>query len=53
MSDTLHSLQPSLLAAADILIGGVIFAEVSAPMGLIVVAAGVLLLCGVAFETRA
>ena len=45
------ALHPSLLVATDLAVGGLLYLQVSPLIGLLVVAAGVLLLCGVAYES--
>lgn len=46
----IQALHPLLLAAVDLAVGGVLYRQVSLVLGLLLVAAGVLVLCGIAFR---
>lgn len=50
MTGPLHLLRPLALAALDLLVGGLLFAATTSPLGLLIVAVGLLVLCHCAYE---
>ena len=46
-----RALSPVVVAAADLGVGGLLYQEVSAPLGGVLVVAGLLVLCTVAYES--
>lgn len=51
MSNIAHALRPSLLVAADIAVGGALYTQVSSPIGIVVLAVGLLLFGGIVVES--
>jgi len=45
-----HALRPTLLAATDLSVGGLLYLQVSAALGVVLFIAGLVVLCGVVYE---
>lgn len=45
-----HAIRPVLLAAADLGVGGLLYQQVSAGLGVVLVIAGMLILCRVVYQ---
>ena len=51
MAHPLQPLHPVLLAVADVAVGVALYGQFGAPLGLVVAAVGLLVVCGVAWQT--